>query len=285
MKGAAWANSSTNSHPKGMVSSAVPFATLNPAITYSQYHRLPRLPKGLRLQPLETSPAADRLPVVKIVVGAAGLVVFITLLTIGIQLVGVQRLQALIQDAGPLAPLAYIALKALTYVFAPLTSGPIQMVSGTLFDNVGLGVLYTLMGEVLGGSISFWIARRLGRPAVARLAGAQGMTRIDDFYRTKLGGWRSLAAARIILFSVWDFLSYGAGLSVVRYRTYLLISIVCGLPPTLLFVWLGDAVVTNPALLVVAYGLVGVGIILPLLLRRPLERFLQRQSAQDTAAP
>jgi uncharacterized membrane protein YdjX (TVP38/TMEM64 family) len=237
------------------------------------------------LQSLDSKPAADRLPIFKIAAGALGLVAFITLLTIGIQLVGVERLQAVIRDAGPLAPLAYIALKAVTYVFAPLTSGPIQLVSGTLFDNVGLGVLYTLVGEVLGGSISFWIARKLGRPAVARLAGAPGMARIDEFYQTKLGGWRSLAAARILLFSVWDFLSYGAGLSTVRYRTYLLISIVCGFFPTLFFVALGDAIATNPALLMVAYALVGAGIALPVLLRRPLERFLQKHSTPDTAAP
>lgn len=44
--------------------------------------------------------------------------------------VGTERLQAMVKDAGPLAPLVYMLLRALNYVFAPLTTGPIQFASG-----------------------------------------------------------------------------------------------------------------------------------------------------------
>ncbi|MCU0511041.1 MAG: VTT domain-containing protein [Anaerolineae bacterium] len=220
--------------------------------------------------------APDRVPVVRVVVGVSGVILFLTALTLGVQALGVARLQSLVQQAGPFAPLLYIFLKAFTYVFAPLTSGPIQLVSGTLFDNVWLGVLYTLIGETLGGSISFWIARRLGRPVVQRLTGVQSMAQIDHFYQTRMGGWRSLVIARLLLFAVWDFLSYAAGLSTVRYRTYVLVSLLAGAVPTVMFVALGNAVITQPELLLVAYGLVAAGIILPLLLRKPLARLLER---------
>lgn len=207
----------------------------------------------------------------QMIVPALGLVVFITVLTIGIQQIGIVPLQQWVQQAGVLAPLAYIALKAVTYVFAPLTSGPIQLVSGTLFDSVPLGVFYTVVGETLGGSMNFWLARWWGRPLVRRLVGQAGMLRVEEFYQTRLTGWQTLIIGRLLFFTIWDFLSYAAGLTSVRFRDYLWVSLLVGAIPTFFFVWIGDAVVTNPPMLIVAYGLVVLGIVVPLLLRSRLQ--------------
>ena len=208
--------------------------------------------------------------------GALGFVVFVTAITLFINAVGVEALQGVIRDSGPLAALAYVALKALTYVFAPLTSGPIQVFAGTLFDSVWVGVLYTLIGEVIGGSISFLIARYLGRPVVARLVGEQGIRQVDEFSDKYLHGWQSLAAARILLFAFWDFLSYGAGLVNIRFRTYVSVSFVAGSLPTLVFVGLGNTIVNNPAMLLLVYVGVALLIGLSLWFRKPLLRLLAR---------
>ncbi len=211
----------------------------------------------------------------QILPGAIGLIIFVTALTLGVNAIGVERLQKWITDAGVFAPLIYILIKALTYIFAPLTSGPIQLVAGTLFANVWLGVLYTLIGEVIGGSINFWLARRFGRPLVLRLAGEKNMAQIDQFYQQRMGGWRSLALARLLLFSLWDFLSYAAGLAPVTFRAYVGVSIIIGFIPTFFFVWLGTQAIDNPALLPLAYLLVGLAIAAAFLLEKPLMRWLQ----------
>lgn len=213
-------------------------------------------------------------PIRELIVAGLGFGVFLAVMTIGINAIGLDRIQAFIEEAGPLAPLAYIALKAATYIFAPLTSGPIQVVAGAIFGNVWLGVLYTLIGEVLGGSISFWIARRFGRPVVQRFVGKQGMKQVEEFYETRMGGWRSLAIARIVLFSVWDFLSYAAGLAPVKFSSYFLVSVILGFFPTLFFVGLGTTVVEDSSSLVLIYGLVALMIVLPIVFRKPLEKLL-----------
>ncbi|MDQ7036231.1 MAG: VTT domain-containing protein [Anaerolineae bacterium] len=219
--------------------------------------------------------AIEKNPIREIIIAGMGFLLFMTLLTIGINAVGVDNLQRFIQDAGPFAPLLSISIKALTYVIAPLTSGPIQVVAGTLFDSVWLGVLYTLIGEVLGGSINFWIARRFGRPVVLRFVGQNGMKQVETFYQDRLGGWVSLAVARLILFSVWDFLSYALGLAKpVRFSTYILISIIFGFFPTLLFVWLGDVAIQDSRAMFMIYGFVAILILLPMLARRPMRRLL-----------
>lgn len=212
--------------------------------------------------------------------GALGFLGFITLLTFIIDRVGIQQLQDAVASSGAVAPLFYVALKALTYVFAPLTSGPIQLSAGVLF-GLWEGVLLTLIGEVIGGSISFWIARLAGRPMVRRLVGAAGMDRVDRFYAENLRGWQALAIARVLLFSFWDFLSYAAGLGPVRYRLYLWVSIVLGFIPTFVFVYFGTTLTLNSNALLLAYLLVGAMIVVPLLFRRQLMRLLRGGRASE----
>lgn len=231
-----------------------------------------------------TTPSQElRRPLRELIVGGIGFVVFVTVLTFVMNWVGIPQLQAFIKEAGALAPLAYIVLKALTYVFAPLTSGPVQVIAGTLFDSVWLGVLYTLIGEVIGGSISFFIARRFGRPMVSRMVGTSGMAQIDDFINNRLGGWQSLALARLVLFSLWDFISYGVGLTTIRYRTYLWVSIVIGSIPTLAFVWLGDSVLSDASALIWVYGLVALLILVPALFHKQVGQLLARASGKNKA--
>lgn len=221
-------------------------------------------------------------PIREILIGGLGFILFLTVMVFGINAVGVENLQQFIEDAGPWAPVLYISLKAITYIFAPLTSGPIQVIAGTLFGNIWFGILYTLIGEVIGGSVSFWIARRFGRPVIQRFVGYQGMNQIEDFYKKRMGGIVSLAVARIILFSVWDFLSYAAGLAEsVRFRSYLFVSIFIGFFPTYFFVWVGTQAFEDSRTLFLIYGLVAAVVLIPIAARKPIERLLTWASRED----
>jgi uncharacterized membrane protein YdjX (TVP38/TMEM64 family) len=207
----------------------------------------------------------EKPPFRELIIGGIGFLVFLTILTLGMNAIGEDNLRRAIEEAGIFAPLLYIAIKAATYIFAPLTSGPIQVIAGKLFGSVELGVLYTLIGEVLGGSISFWIARRFGRPVVLRFVGKKGMEQVEDFYQNRMGGWISLAVARLVLFSLWDFLSYAAGLAQsVSFKAYLAVSIILGFLPTYFFVWLGSQAMENQSNLLWVYGLVALLILLPI---------------------
>jgi uncharacterized membrane protein YdjX (TVP38/TMEM64 family) len=189
-----------------------------------------------------------------------------------IQTIGLERIRGTIDAAGPFAPLIYIGIKAATYVFAPLTSGPIQLGSGILF-GLWEGVFYTLIGEVIGGTIAFLIARRWGRAAVRRFVGEDGLKRVDAFYH-HVGEWRSLVYARLFLFGIYDFLSYAAGLTPIRLRTYILISAVVGFFPTLAAVLLGTLVTEERSGFIALYAVIGVLIALPLLFHRQIRRVL-----------
>jgi uncharacterized membrane protein YdjX (TVP38/TMEM64 family) len=160
-----------------------------------------------------------------------------------------------------------------TFVVAPLSSGPIQLFSGVLF-GLWEGTLYTLIGEVIGGSINFWLARRFGRPVVERVVGAGEMPRIDRFIN-QIVDWKTLLYARIFLFSIYDFVSYAVGFSKLRFRTYVIISAVAGIIPTFIAALLGTTLTEESSGLVVVYALIGIASILPLVFQRRIRRWLK----------
>ena len=214
-----------------------------------------------------------------LILSAAAFIIVTVALMVGIQAVGLERIRAAIEDAGPLAPLAFILVKMLTYVFAPLTSGPIQLSAGILFGLLP-GTLYTLLGEVIGGSISFWIARKFGRPMVRRLVGEAGIERVDSFYET-VGEWRSLLYARLFLFSIYDFISYAAGFTPLKFRTYVIISTVAGFVPTFIAVMLGTTLTEERSGLILVYGLVGIACVVPLLMHKRVRRWLRMDQTRQ----
>ncbi len=191
---------------------------------------------------------------------------------------GTERLQQIVRDAGPLAPLAYILLRAATYVFAPLTTGPIQIASGALF-GVWEGIALSVIGETLGGSINFWIGRKFGRPVALRLAGEEGLKKAEVYYQL-VTDWRGLAVARLVLFAIWDFLSYVIGFTPAKFVHYLLVSLIVGAIPTAAAVFLGSQLGGDNQVLLAA-GLIVLCIVLslPILFSGRIQRWMEARRA------
>lgn len=194
-------------------------------------------------------------------------------LTLAIQLIGLERIQTAVEQAGPLAPLLYILVRAATFIAAPLSSGPIQFAAGILF-GLWPGTLYSLIGETLGGSANFWIARLLGRPVVRRLVGEGGMARIERFYHQSGEVW-TLVYARLFLFAFYDFISYAAGLTPLKYRQYALVTAVVGIVPTFAAVAVGTTLTGESGQLIALYGVLGLLCIIPLIFYQRIHRWLQ----------
>jgi uncharacterized membrane protein YdjX (TVP38/TMEM64 family) len=158
---------------------------------------------------------------------------------------GVDRLRQWITGAGGWAPVVFVLLKASTYVIAPLSGTPFKILAGALF-GIWEGLLLTTLGDVLGGSLNFWIARLLGRPGIRRFVGAGAIRQVDETIE-HVGGWRALLAARLVLSSLYDFVSYAAGLANIPFRHYLWVTVVGSIPAAIVYVWIGDALTTGPA--------------------------------------
>lgn len=210
-----------------------------------------------------------------LIISGAGFLGLLTLLYGFVNAVGIDELQLMIAGAGFWGPLVFVGIKALTFTFAPLSAGPIQFASGILFGVIP-GALYSVLGEVIGGSINVLIARLLGRRIVARFVGAQALGRIDRFYERYLDDWKSLLAARLLLFSVYDFISYAVGFGHIRLTVYIVVSFIGGLIPTYIFVLVGSRAAQNQDILLLFY--VGAAIVFAvyLLFRRQISGLIAR---------
>lgn len=215
-----------------------------------------------------------------VLLAGASFVAITIVLTVAIEAIGVERIQSFIGQAGPVAPLVYILIRVSSFVVAPLSTGPVQFAAGVLF-GLWPGVVYSLIGEVIGGSINFWIARLLGRPVVTRLAGKGGMARIEKFYQQAGEAW-TLVYARLFLFAIYDFVSYAAGFTPIRYRQYLLITAFGGFVPTFIAVAVGATLTSGDyAQLLKLYAVLAVLAIIPLVFYRRIRRLLKL----DTPVP
>jgi uncharacterized membrane protein YdjX (TVP38/TMEM64 family) len=147
----------------------------------------------------------------------------------------IAEVAAYLRGFGAWTPVVSLLLMVLQAVIAPLPGSLVAAANGVVF-GVWWGTLLSWAGGILGGTTSFWLARWLGRGAVARLAGGR-LDRADQLSQAD-GFWIVLVARLIPLIS-FDFISYLAGLSRMRYIHFLLATTVGMLPGTWAWTALG----------------------------------------------
>ena len=161
-----------------------------------------------------------------------------------------------IDGFGVWGPVVYIVVFAASMLFAPLPTAPMPLVAAAVFGPA-LGFLYTISATAIGSTICFWVARRLGRPVLRRLTSQRALDKIDEL-GARLG-IRLLIVLRLFPVAGVDYVSYAAGLTQMRFPTYIVISVLASAPILILAAVLGDAVLErNRELLIgAAIGIVG----------------------------
>ena len=144
----------------------------------------------------------------------------------------IETVAAYLRGFGVWTPLASLTLMVLQSIVAPLPGSLVAAANGVVF-GVWWGTLLSWLGGLLGGSLSFLIARKYGRDVVARFVERSHLERADRLGATD-GFWLVLVARLIPLIS-FDLISYLAGLSRMRYRQFLLATAVGMLPGS--FAW------------------------------------------------
>lgn len=139
---------------------------------------------------------------------------------------------------GPWAAVVSIALMIFQSVAAPLPAFVITFTNGLLFGWLW-GAVISWTGAMLGAALCFWIARSLGRPVVERLVGGSKALEVSDLFFARYGD-RTVLIARLLPFVSFDIISYGAGLTPIAFRNFLVATGIGQLPATLLYSYLGQ---------------------------------------------
>ncbi len=169
---------------------------------------------------------------------------------------------------GPWAPLVYIALMVVAIVASPIPSVPLDIAAGLTF-GLFRGSLYTLIGAEAGAIIAFLIARRLGRPRLARRLSPDTMRQIDDL--SARVGMRALIVMRLLPVFNFDWVSYAAGLTAMSLPRFAIATLIGMTPPVIAITAVGSTYADDPVLsisLLAVLVLLATGPLL-VLLRRP----------------
>jgi uncharacterized membrane protein YdjX (TVP38/TMEM64 family) len=153
------------------------------------------------------------------------------------------RIAGWIEDFGALGPIAYILLLASTVIFSPLPSVVVNIAGGLAFGTL-FGTIFTIAGGMLGATVNFYIARRLGRGFVERRLGERAMSQID-LYADRMG-LKLIFLTRLIPLFNFDWVSYAAGLTRIGYRGYAIASVLGMLLPVIGIVYVGDVKLSHP---------------------------------------
>jgi uncharacterized membrane protein YdjX (TVP38/TMEM64 family) len=139
------------------------------------------------------------------------------------------KLSKFLQRLGPYSPAVFVILQALQVVAAPFP-GELTGVAGGYVYGETFGFLLSTVGLSLGSWVAFELASILGRPFVERFVRREVLEKFN-FLTTKTG---TLICFVLFLFPGFpkDYLCYVLGLSRMRLRTFLLVSVIGRLPGT-----------------------------------------------------
>jgi uncharacterized membrane protein YdjX (TVP38/TMEM64 family) len=187
---------------------------------------------------------------------------------------GGERLRELVEQSGPLAPLAYVAAKAAVTIVAPLSGVPLKAASGTLF-GFGGGFAYSVLGDVIGGCVCFLAARHLGRGFLEWLMWDGHTSQVHSIVGRGVGGWRELLFCRVTFSAVYNLLSCAAGATKLPFWQYLSVTTFGGIIHTGFLVTLGASAALSWNERLGAYAAIAGLALLALLGGRHLRRILE----------
>jgi len=151
--------------------------------------------------------------------------------------------------------LIYIFIATVSIVIAPVSSMPL-IPFASLVWGWKLAALYSIIGWTLGETITFWLARKYGKPIIKKLISLKEVERFEKFIPDH-HIFASIVLLRIVLPT--DGLGYALGLfSNVKMKPYVIATILGTIPFAIIFTYLGTLNVLYQIIgFVVAFILVG----------------------------
>lgn len=150
--------------------------------------------------------------------------------------VNLAALETWVASLGGWAALGFVATYALaTVLFVP--GSIFGLAGGALFGPLW-GTVWNLVGASIGATLAFLCARYVASDWVARRAGGRLKQLING---VEAEGWRFVAFVRLVPLFPFNLVNYALGLTRIPLAHYVLASIVCMLPGTLAYTYLGYA--------------------------------------------
>ena len=152
-----------------------------------------------------------------------------------------EQISQFLQNFGIWAPLIFIGLSIIPVVVTPLNHSIFALTGGFIFGP-WVGFLLNWIAKIIGSLINFFVGRLLGKKAVSRLINEKELIQYNMLFDR----------GKFILFIIFsvpfltnDTLSYLAGISSMRFSTFLFIIVFGHIGTTLSLAYLGGGFSLN----------------------------------------
>ena len=189
----------------------------------------------------------------------------------------VENVKQSVENTGALAPLVFICIIILQVLFAPIPGQIVAMASGYIF-GVWRGFIYMMIGSTIASFTIFFFSRKFGRPFVEKILKKKTIKKMDKFVAN--GGGLALFLMYLLPFFPDDAICYLAGLTKIKIRNLVLISIFGRFPEYLLLCFIGAGFAMGSKLSIIALSSFSVLLIILYLKRDQLEKFIMNKNAK-----
>ena len=183
---------------------------------------------------------------------------------------------------GPAAAVVSFLLMVFQSVIAPLPAFLITIANANLF-GWWQGAILSWTSAMAGAALCFWIARVVGREAVEKLAGKNGIRQMEEFFQRH--GTQSVLIARLLPFVSFDWVSYFAGLTSMRFWSFFLATGLGQLPATIVYSYVGGMLTGGAKLLMTGLLILFALAILVVVGRQVYTETQKKKGAAQAAAP
>jgi len=141
-----------------------------------------------------------------------------------------------LRSFGKLAIVVSFTLMVLQSIAAPIPAFLITLSNAAIF-GWWQGAILSWSSAMAGAALCFFIARVLGRDAVEKITNKGAMESIDVFFERY--GKYAIAICRLLPFISFDFVSYAAGLTNMKFWSFFIATGLGQLPATIVYSYVG----------------------------------------------
>lgn len=145
-------------------------------------------------------------------------------------------LQAWLDQAGIWAPIIYITIYTIATILV-LPSTVLNLTGGAIFGP-WLGTLWTSIAAIIAAVVAFAFTRTVGREIIAQKLAGRWQSMDAEISQ---GGLFYMFAIRLLPIIPYGLVNFAAGLTSIRFRDYLIGTILGTVPGVLPFVMLGSS--------------------------------------------
>ena len=148
----------------------------------------------------------------------------------------IEAVVAYLRSYGPQAAAVSASLMVLQSLAAPIPAFIITLSNAVVF-GWWQGAILSWSSAMIGAALCFFIARILGRDAVAHFVTSGALKTVDKFFDKF--GTHAILICRLLPFMSFDYVSYAAGLTSMKFWPFFIATGIGQLPATIVYSYVG----------------------------------------------